>query len=144
MVKLKIALDTLTKAQLLEMLKTCPKINVEKNTTKKSLINQMSRELPREKRLECLSEDFDSKDETIFKIFLNKKYKYNGMSQTEFTKFLTYNKRMKYDFIPNINKLRAKGFIFTGVVLRNKSRVVIPSDYFKFLRKYLNGSLPPE
>ncbi|MFX0102768.1 MAG: hypothetical protein ACFFCS_24585 [Candidatus Hodarchaeota archaeon] len=139
MVKLKIALDSLSKAQILEIVNACPGITVSKSATKHKIIEQLSVELPREKRMQCLSESFDSKDETIFKLFMNKKYKYNGMNQMDFTKFLTYNKRMKYDFIPNINKLRSQGVVFTGVMIKNKSMVVIPSDYFKFLTQFING-----
>ena len=87
--------------------------------------------------MQRLIEEFDAMDIALVKVFLKeKKLRYGGMSQEQFTKFLTLNKRMKYNFITSVNKMREIGLIFTNVPVKKKNKVVFPSEYLRYFNDY--------
>jgi hypothetical protein len=134
MVKLKVALETLTKAQLADIAKKmATTINLNKN--KDEIIDNLCTELTNHARLEKIADGFDSKDIEVIRLFLKqKKFRYAGMNQGEFAKFLTLNQRMSNSFSACVNKLNQLALIFTNV----DAKVVFPSEYLKFFDDFLN------
>jgi hypothetical protein len=137
MVKLKVALASLTKSQLLQISENCRSISISTSLTKTDFISKLEKQLISTQRMQRLIEEFDTMDIALVKMFLKeKKLRYSGMSQEQFTKFLTLNKRMKYDFITSVNKMREIGLIFTKVPVKKKNKVVFPSEYLRYFNDY--------
>nr|MDO8111544.1 hypothetical protein [Candidatus Sigynarchaeota archaeon] len=139
MVKLSVALDSLTKSQLFEIAKAT-QISVSQSKPKPEIIEHLSVELSSQQRLERVTRGFDEKDICVIKMFLNqKKVRYDGMSQGEFARFLQNNMRMANSFATCIHKLSTLGFIFTSVKIKEKDdpKVVFPSEYLRFFDDYL-------
>lgn len=142
MVKLKIALEGLSKTQLLDIAKQCGNVPTSASRSKPEIITCLNDALPATPRLVRLMEAFDTKDKEVIKMFLaEKSLRYSGMSQAEFAKFLTQNLRMANSFSSTINKLRALGLIFVNVTVHDKNKVVFPSEYLRFFDDYFkNGT----
>ncbi len=139
MVKLSIALDSLTKSQLFEIAKAA-QITITQSKPKPEIIEHLSVELASQQRLERVMRGFDEKDICVIKMFLiQKKVRYDGMSQVEFTRFLQCNMRMANSFATCIHKLSTLGLIFTSVRIKEKEdpKVVFPSEYLRFFDDYL-------
>lgn len=136
--KLKIALESLTKNQLKLLVETCPRILVNFNTTKKEIIKNLENKLCSDTRLQEIACELDQKAIKLIKMFLNKKYRYRGMAQEEFTKFIVYNHRMKNSYTKTVQKLQALGLLFTNVEVREKQRVLFPSEFLRFFNEFLD------
>ncbi|MBN2153182.1 MAG: hypothetical protein JW839_17140 [Candidatus Lokiarchaeota archaeon] len=135
MVKLKLALENLTKAQLLEMARQFPWLPRMASKTRPEIIDALALELASQQRLDKIVKDFDVKDTSVIKLFLaQKKLRYDGMSQAEFAKFLQQNMRAANSFAACVNKLSTLGLIFTSVKVKEKEdpKVVLPSEYLRF------------
>ena len=135
--KLSVCLDSLTKAQLLEIAKTT-NIHAAASKSKGELVETMSNELASHDRLEQVIKGFDEKDFQVIKMFLaQKKIRYEGMSQGEFARFLQMNMRQANSYATCISKLSNLGLIFTGVRVKDDPKVVFPSEYLRFFDEHL-------
>ncbi len=140
MVKLRVALDNLTKAQLLDIVKSCPHLSIASSKNRTEIIDYLDTTLPSTSRLSKLLCLFNEKDNAVIRMFLaEKKLRYEGMSQIEFAKFLQLNMRMSNSFADTINKMRAIGLIFMNVDVKGKQKVVFPSEYLKYFDDYYKG-----
>ena len=140
MVKLRVALETLTKAQLLDIVKSCPYLSIAASKNRTEIIDYLDATLPSTGRLSQLLPSFTDKDTAVVRMFLaEKKLRYEGMSQAEFAKFLTLNMRMANSFAGSINKMRSIGLIFMDVDVKGKQKVVFPSEYLKYFDDYYKG-----
>ena len=131
--KLSVCLDSLTKAQLLEIMKAARISNIAPSKTKQEIVEAMSNELASRSRLEQVIKSFDNKDVCVIKMFLaQKKIRYEGMSQGEFARFLQMNMRQANSYATCISKLSNLGLIFTSVRVKDDPKVVFPSEYLRF------------
>ncbi|MHA1681643.1 MAG: hypothetical protein ACTSUE_11595 [Promethearchaeota archaeon] len=141
MVKLRVALESLSKTQLKLLCEMCPNITFKPSKTKKETIDRLEKALIATNRLRKLTSEMEARDLAIIKMFLQKKYRYNGMAQSEFTKFIVYNHRMKNSFTKNVSKLQSLGLIFMSVTVKKAERVIFPSEYLLFFNNYFkNGA----
>ena len=136
--KLSVCLDSLTKAQLLEIVKATHISTITSSKTKQEIVEAMSNELASHSRLEQVVKSFDDKDVRVIKMFLaQKKLRYEGMSQGEFTRFLQMNMRQSNSYATCIGKLSNLGLIFTSVRVKDDAKVVFPSEYLRFFDERL-------
>ncbi len=143
MVKLRLALDTMTKAQLLEMAKQFPWLPHLASKTRPEIIDMLVLELASQTRLDKIVKDFDVKDTSVIKLFLaQKKLRYDGMSQAEFAKFMQQNMRQANSFATCVCKLSTLGLIFMSVKVKENEdpKVVFPSEYLRFFDDHLKVS----
>lgn len=131
-------LDSLTKAQLLEIAKATHISAISPSKSKGELIESISNELSSPARLEQVVKSFDDKDVHVIKMFLaQKKLRYEGMSQGEFARFLQMNMRQSNSYATCISKLSNLGLIFTSVRIKDDAKVVFPSEYLRFFDERL-------
>ncbi len=147
MVKLRLALETMTKAQLLELAKQFPWLPRSiSSKTRPEIIGMLVLELASQQRLDKIAKDFDIKDTSVIKLFLaQRKLRYDGMSQAEFAKFLQQNMRAANSFATCVNKLSTLGLIFMSVKVKEKEdpKVVFPSEYLRFFDDHFKVSSVP-
>ncbi|MHA1792869.1 MAG: hypothetical protein ACTSVI_09510 [Promethearchaeota archaeon] len=143
MVKLLTALESLKKNELLEILKEnhdgtgSPRSSI----SKKELIAFLEKKLTDRNRLRQVMETFNKKELEIMKLFLHKKYRYQGMRHSEFTKFLIYNNRMKNNMNDAVKKLRSLGLLFFEVPIKKENRVACPSEILKFFDNFIKAAV---
>ncbi|HME55632.1 MAG TPA: hypothetical protein VKM55_25725 [Candidatus Lokiarchaeia archaeon] len=125
-------LDSLTKVQLLEIAKNT-NIHAAASKSKGELVEAMSIELASHDRLENVVKGFDEKDFQVIKMFLvQKKLRYEGMSQGEFARFLQLKMHQANSYASCISKLSNLGLIFTSVRVKDDPKVIFPSEYLRF------------